>query len=158
MMRYSVLIVAGSKSDVPVMEEAVKTLDLFGVTSRLVVASAHRHPEKVRTLAKNARRSGTQVIIAGAGMSAHLAGVLASYTTVPVIGIPLYSEPLGALDSLFATIQMPRGVPVGVVSVGEAGAVNAAILAVEILSIRNDSLTAKLDGYRKKLRKAAWVG
>jgi phosphoribosylaminoimidazole carboxylase PurE protein len=151
MARYSVLLVAAGKSDVPVMQEAQKTLDGFEVTNRLVVMSAHRDPEKVRMLAKKARQSGTQVIIAGAGMAAHLAGTLASYTTVPVIGIPLYTEPFGALDSLLSTLQMPRGVPVALVTVGRAGAVNAAILAVEMLSIKDDSLIAKLDRYRKEL-------
>jgi phosphoribosylaminoimidazole carboxylase PurE protein len=151
MTRCAVLIVAASKSDVPVMEEAKNTLDWFGVTNRLVVMSAHRNPEQVRALAKRARRSGARVMIAGAGMSAHLAGVLASHTTIPVIGVPLYTEPFGALDSLLSTIQMPRGVPVAVVSVGRAGAVNAAILAVEMLSMRDDSLITKLDIYREKL-------
>jgi len=151
MTRCAVLIVAASKSDVPVMEEAKNTLDWFGVTNRLVVMSAHRNPEQVRALAKRARRSGARVMIAGAGMSAHLAGVLASHTTIPVIGVPLYTEPFGALDSLLSTIQMPRGVPVAVVSVGRAGAVNAAILAVEMLSMRDDSLITKLDMYREKL-------
>lgn len=151
MTRCSVVVVAASKSDLPIMDEVGKTLDWFGVTHNLVVMSAHRHPEKVRALAKKVRRNGTQVIIAGAGMSAHLAGVLASHTTVPVIGIPLYTEPFGALDSLLSTIQMPRGVPVAVVSAGRAGAVNAAILAVEILSIKCGSLVAKLDRYRKEV-------
>jgi phosphoribosylaminoimidazole carboxylase PurE protein len=151
MVRYSVLIVAGSKSDVAVMQETQKTLDWFGVANHFVIMSAHRHPEKVRALGKQARRNGTQVIIAGAGMAAHLAGVLASYTTIPVIGIPLATEPLGALDSLLSTVQMPRGVPVAAVSAGRAGAVNAAILAVEILSIRSKPLAAKLERYRKEL-------
>jgi phosphoribosylaminoimidazole carboxylase PurE protein len=150
MARYSVLIVAGSKSDAPVVEEAQKTLDWFGVTNHLVVMSAHRNPDRVRTLAKKARRNGTQVIIAGAGMAAHLAGVLASYTTIPVIGIPLATEPFRALDSLLSTVQMPRGVPVAAVSVGRAGVVNAAVLAVEILSIKDRELAVKLDRYRKE--------
>lgn len=151
-MRFSVLIVAASKSDVPVMEETKKTLDSFGVSSRLEIVSAHRNPEKTRTLARKARQNGIGVIIAGAGMSAHLAGVLASYTTIPVIGIPLFGEPFGALDSLLSSIQMPRGVPVAVVSAGRAGAVNAAVLAVEMLSINDPSLAAKLVSYRKRLR------
>jgi phosphoribosylaminoimidazole carboxylase PurE protein len=150
MAHYSVLIVAGSKSDAPVVEEAQKTLDWFGVTNRLVIMSAHRNPDRVRMLAKKARRNGTQVIIAGAGMAAHLAGLLAAYTTIPVIGIPLATEPFRALDSLLSTVQMPRGVPVAAVSVGRAGVVNAAVLAVEILSIRDKQLAVKLDRYRKE--------
>jgi phosphoribosylaminoimidazole carboxylase PurE protein len=151
MARYSVLIVAGSKSDAPVLAEAQRTLDWFGVTNHLVTMSAHRNPDRVRMLAKKARRNGTQVIIAGAGMAAHLAGVLASYATIPVIGIPLASEPFRALDSLLSTVQMPRGVPVATVSVGRAGVVNAAVLAVEILSVKNKQLAAQLARYRKAL-------
>jgi len=154
MASHLVLIVAASQSDVPALTEAQKTLDSFGITSNLVVLSAHRQPGRVRTLAKGARRNGVKVIIAGAGMAAHLAGVLASYTTLPVIGVPLFAEPFGALDSLLSTVQMPSGVPVAVVSVGRAGAVNAAILAAEMLAIRDSSLSVKLDRYRRRRRKS----
>jgi len=152
MARHLVLVVAASQSDVPALSETQKTLDSFGVRSKLVVVSAHRQPGKVRALASSARRDGIKVIIAGAGMAAHLAGVMASYTTVPVIGVPLCAEPFGALDSLLSTVQMPSGVPVAVVSVGRAGAINAAILAVEMLAMKDASLAAKLDRYRRHRR------
>ena len=148
MHRFSVLIVVGSQTDVPVMEETQKTLEWFGVTNELMVASAHREPEKVRKLAGQARQKGIEVIIAGAAMAAHLAGVIASHTTIPVVGVPLASEPFGALDSLLSTAQMPRGIPVATVSAGRTGAVNAALLAVEILSIRDETLARKLAEYR----------
>jgi phosphoribosylaminoimidazole carboxylase PurE protein len=131
------------------MAESRRTLDWFGVSSELVVASAHREPEKVAALAKRARERGVRVIIAAAGMAAHLAGAVASRTTLPVIGVPLASEPFGALDSLLSTVHMPSGVPVGVVSPGRAGAVNAAVLAAEILSLADKSLVPKLVRYRK---------
>ena len=151
MGRPVVLLVVGSRSDLEVMAEGRRTLDWFGVPAELVVASAHREPDKVGALAKRARERGVRVIIAAAGMAAHLAGVVASRTTLPVIGVPLASEPFGALDSLLSTVHMPSGIPVGVVSPGRAGAVNAAVLAVEILSLADKSLVPKLDQYRKKL-------
>lgn len=151
MGRPVVLIVVGSRSDLEVMAETRRTLDWFGVPSELAVASAHREPEKVRTLARKAREGGVRVIIAAAGMSAHLAGVMASHTTLPVVGVPLASEPFGALDSLLSTVHMPPGVPVGVVSPGRAGAVNAALLAVEMLSLSDRSLAPKLEKFRKAL-------
>ncbi len=154
MSKTQVLVVAGSRSDLPVMRETQRTLEWFGVKSELTVASAHRQPEKVRDLARTARKKGVQVLIAGAGMAAHLAGAIASHTTLPVIGVPLASEPFGALDSLLSTVQMPRGVPVGVVAAGGAGAVNAALLAVEILSLRESALGKKLEQYRKELASA----
>ncbi|UCF77669.1 MAG: 5-(carboxyamino)imidazole ribonucleotide mutase [Candidatus Eiseniibacteriota bacterium] len=150
MPRCSVLIVVGSKSDLDTMEEARKTLEGFGVSSELVVASAHRQPAKVRELAARVQEGGADVVIAGAGMAAHLAGTLASLTTVPVIGVPLLADSFGALDSLLSTVQMPAGVPVAVVSAGKAGAVNAAVLAVEILSLKDGSLKPRLSEYRKK--------
>ena len=150
-----VLIVVGSRSDLETMSETRRTLDWFGVAAELTVASAHREPEKVRTLAKKARESGFRVIIAAAGMSAHLAGAMASHSTLPVVGVPLASEPFGALDSLLSTVHMPPGVPVGVVSPGPAGAVNAALLAVEILSLTDRSLVPKLEQFRKGLASAS---
>jgi phosphoribosylaminoimidazole carboxylase PurE protein len=152
MRKCAVMVVAGSRSDLQVMIETQKTLEWFGVTNEVVVASAHRQPDRVRQLASKARERGVQVIVAGAGMAAHLAGAMASHTTLPVIGVPLATEPFGALDSLLSTVQMPRGIPVGVVAAGSAGAVNAALLAVEILSIRDASLARKLEQYRKGLR------
>jgi phosphoribosylaminoimidazole carboxylase PurE protein len=146
-----VLVVVGSRSDLETMAETRRTLDWFGVPAEVRVASAHREPEKVRTLAKKARERGFRVIIAAAGMSAHLAGAMASHSTLPVVGVPLASEPFGALDSLLSTVHMPSGVPVGVVSPGRAGAVNAALLAVEMLSLTDSSLVPKLEKFRKGL-------
>jgi phosphoribosylaminoimidazole carboxylase PurE protein len=150
MGRRSVLILVGSQSDLEVMAETQRTLDWFGVPAVLEVVSAHRDPEKLRALGRKARDEGVQVIIAGAGMAAHLAGTVASQTTVPVIGVPLVSEPFGALDSLLSTVQMPEGIPVAVVSAGRVGAVNAALLAVEMLSLSDGSLAGKLEKYRKE--------
>ena len=151
MPRSLVLIVVGSRTDVDTMQETRETLEWFGVTNDLVVASAHREPEEVRKLARKAQEGAVEVIIAGAGMAAHLAGVLASHTTVPVIGVPLLSEPFGALDSLLSTVQMPRGVPVATVSAGRAGAANAAVLAVQMLALKDETLRAKLSQYRTEL-------
>ncbi|MFH0777955.1 MAG: 5-(carboxyamino)imidazole ribonucleotide mutase [Candidatus Eisenbacteria bacterium] len=152
MGKHTILIVAGSETDLAVLDETRKTLDWFGVNCELVVASAHRDPERVRRLASGARKNGTSVIIAGAGMASHLAGVIASHTCLPVIGVPLPSEPFGALDSLLSTVQMPRGVPVATVSAGRAGAVNAAILAVEMLAIGSTRLARRLEEHRRMLR------
>jgi phosphoribosylaminoimidazole carboxylase PurE protein len=151
MERPIVLIVVGSRADLDAVAETKRTLEWFGVPAELKVASAHRDPEKVRALARKARESGFRVIVAAAGMAAHLAGAMASHTTLPVVAIPLASEPFGALDSLLSTVQMPSGIPVGVVSSGRAGAVNAAILAVEILSLTDRSLAPKLEHFRKDL-------
>jgi phosphoribosylaminoimidazole carboxylase PurE protein len=151
MSNSSVLVVVGSQTDLDVMEETRKTLERFGVKNELVVASAHRQPEEVRKLAREVEQGKAEVVIAGAGMAAHLAGAVASHTTVPVIGVPLASEPFGALDSLLSTVQMPRGIPVATVAAGKAGAVNAAILAVEILSLKNDQLRSRLHEYRSGL-------
>ncbi len=151
MLDSAVLIVVGSQTDLDVMEETRKTLEQFGVKNELVVVSAHREPEEVRELGKGVEQGRADVVIAGAGMAAHLAGVLASHTTAPVIGVPLATEPFGALDSLLSTVQMPRGIPVATVAAGRAGAVNAAILAVEILSLKKDELRSRLLEYRKEL-------
>ena len=158
MGRPVVLIVVGSRTDLEVVAETRRTLDWFGVPAELKVASAHREPEKVRALARKARERGLRVIIAAAGMSAHLAGAMASHTTLPVVGIPLAGEPFGALDSLLSTVHMPSGVPVGVVSPGRAGAVNAALLAVEMLSLTDKSLVPKLEQFRKGLVASARGG
>jgi phosphoribosylaminoimidazole carboxylase PurE protein len=148
----SVLIVVGSQSDLEIMEDTRKTLERFGVRNELTVVSAHREPDEIRKLAKGVERGEADVVIAGAGMAAHLAGVVASHTTIPVIGVPLATEPFGALDSLLSTVQMPRGIPVATVAAGRAGAVNAAVLAVEILSLNDESLKGKLREYREELR------
>lgn len=146
-----VLIVMGSASDRPVMEESSRLLAEFGVPCGVAVASAHRTPDKVQRLARDAAAGGTKVIIAGAGYAAHLAGALASQTLLPVIGVPLEASPLSGLDALLSTVQMPAGVPVAAVAVGKTGARNAAILAVQILALSDEDLAKKLAEYRRGL-------
>ncbi len=147
----NVLILMGSDSDLPVMEEAASLLAEFGIPYEMTVASAHRSPERVQRLVAEAEKKGAEVIIAGAGMAAHLAGVVASHTIVPVIGVPLASSPLNGMDSLLSTVQMPPGVPVATVSLGKAGAKNAAILAAQIIARKDKGILRKLRAYRKKM-------
>jgi phosphoribosylaminoimidazole carboxylase PurE protein len=148
-----VLIVMGSRSDLDVMGEARDALGELGVPCRVQVASAHRTPEKAGALAREASSKGIKVIIAGAGCAAHLAGFMAANTILPVIGVPLEASPLGGLDSLLSTVQMPGGIPVATVAVGKAGARNAGILAAEILAISDDALAKKLVGMRSEMAK-----
>ena len=149
-------IVMGSESDLQVMEEAIKVLSDFKVLHEVLVSSAHRTPERTAKYARGAERSGVKVIIAGAGMAAHLAGFMAAETTLPVIGVPIDSGPLKGLDALLSTAQMPGGVPVATMSIGRAGAKNAAILAVEILSLGDKRLAKKLKDFRRaQARKVA---
>lgn len=140
-------IVMGSRSDLPVVEKAMDTLRTYGVPFEAHVYSAHRTPEEARSFAANARKNGFGVLIAAAGMAAHLAGALAANTTVPVIGIPCRGGALDGLDALLSTVQMPSGIPVATVALN--GAVNAALLAVEILAVGDDGLAEKLDAARK---------
>lgn len=146
-----VSIVMGSRSDLEFMSEAAKILTEFGVRHEVRVVSAHRTPQKAHELATTAKARGVQVIIAGAGKAAHLAGVLASLTTLPVIGVPLPSSDLGGLDSLLSTVQMPGGIPVATTAIGKAGAKNAALLAVAILALGDDRLATALSAYRETL-------
>jgi phosphoribosylaminoimidazole carboxylase PurE protein len=141
----------GSKSDIEVMKPAQETLESFGIEVRLRVASAHRTPDIVTEIAKTAREKGIGVIIAGAGYAAHLAGVIASHTLVPVIGVPIASSSLSGIDSLLSTVQMPPGVPVATVGIGSAGARNAAILAAEILAMGDDELFGRLKESRQQM-------
>ncbi|MEK6590348.1 MAG: 5-(carboxyamino)imidazole ribonucleotide mutase [Nitrospinota bacterium] len=150
-MKPIVGIVAGSDSDLPVMEEAVKILESFGIGYEITIASAHRSPEKTRGYSRSAEDRGVKVIIAGAGWAAHLAGFIAAETTIPVIGVPIDSSPLLGLDSILSTLQMPSGIPVATMSVGKTGAKNAAILAVQILAVGDKSLQKKLKAYKQKL-------
>jgi phosphoribosylaminoimidazole carboxylase PurE protein len=150
-MKPKVLIVIGSDSDLPVMEEAGKVLEGLGIPYILTVASAHRSPERTRQLATEAEEKGIEVIIAGAGMAAHLAGVLASYTLLPVIGVPIDSSSLNGLDSLLSTVQMPPGVPVATMAIGKAGAKNAAILSAQIVSKKDYRVAKRLKEYKKKM-------
>jgi len=144
MQKKQVLIVIGSESDREVMNKAAEVLSDFGIGFEMVVSSAHRNPEKTRKLAKEAERKGIKVIISGAGMAAHLPGVIAAHTKLPVIGVPLFSLPLKGMDSFFSILQMPSGVPVATMSVGSAGAKNAGILAAQILALSDDKLKKRL--------------
>jgi len=149
-----VAILMGSKSDLPAMEEAAAILRQFGIQHEMRIMSAHRTPEEVMAFTKAARDSGFSMIIAGAGMAAHLAGVIAAHTTLPVIAVPVASSTLGGLDALLAMVQMPPGVPVATMGIGKPGARNAALLAVEILALANEGLAKKLDQYRTDMRRA----
>jgi len=151
MPETKVLIVMGSKSDEQVMLKTAKILDDFEITYRVEISSAHRNPEKTRELAERAQKEGVKVIIAGAGMAAHLPGVIASHTSLPVIGVPLSGSPLSGLDSLLSMVQMPWGVPVATMAIGEAGAKNAAVLAAQILSLSDSGITKSLDKFKKDL-------
>ena len=151
MKRVDVGIVMGSKSDLPVMSETEKMLQEFGVKSQVQVLSAHRTPLATINYAVSAQQRGVQVIIAGAGGAAHLAGVIAAHTTLPVIGVPMATRQLKGIDSLFSTVQMPSGVPVATMAIGASGAKNAAILAVQILALENEKLQKKLVAFKKKL-------
>lgn len=146
-----ILIILGSKSDLDKFEKAREMLRDFGASYDIHIASAHRTPEKAVNLVKDAIAQGYGVIIAAAGMSAHLPGVLAAHTTLPVIGVPMESGGLGGLDALLSISQMPEGIPVATMSIGKAGAVNAALYALSILSLADDVLMGKLQQYRKKL-------
>ena len=148
-----VAIVMGSKSDLAIMEESSGILKQFGIAYDMRILSAHRTPDEVAAFSKNAKDNGYSIIIAGAGMAAHLAGVISAHTTLPVIGIPIDAS-LQGIDALFSMVQMPPGVPVATMGVGKAGAKNAALLAVEILSLADDSLQAKLDQFRLDMKKS----
>jgi 5-(carboxyamino)imidazole ribonucleotide mutase len=143
-------ILMGSESDLPVMEKAVDVLKEMGVPHEVEISSAHRLPEKTANYAKRARERGIEVLIAGAGMAAHLAGALASHTTLPVIGVPIKSGALEGVDALYSTVQMPQGIPVATVAID--GAKNAAYLACEILSIKYPEIAKKLEQVRSKMR------
>ena len=144
----------GSSSDEKFMSESAKVLESFSVGYDMVVSSAHRTPDKTRDLAVKAKENGYCIIIAGAGGAAHLAGVIASETLLPVIGVPLPSSYLSGMDALLSTVQMPGGIPVATVAIGEAGAKNAALLAIEILALQDDALHKKLIDYRKTFSKS----
>lgn len=153
MSKPEVAVVMGSKSDMPVMERTCGMLDRLGIGYRMLVLSAHRTPGKTRDFARSAARQGTKVIIAGAGMAAHLAGAIASETSVPVIGVPLAGSHLNGVDALYSTVQMPSGVPVATMAIGAAGAANAAVFAAEILALADPALRKRLAAYRRSLAK-----
>jgi len=159
-----VSVVMGSDSDLPIMGEAAKILDEFGVGFELILTSAHRAPARTAKYAAEAQDRGVKVIIAGAGAAAHLAGVIASHTPLPVIGVPIDATSLKGMDALLATVQMPGGIPVATMAIGKAGAKNAALFAIRMLALSDKRLAQKLEGYiarmardvEKKQEKLIW--
>lgn len=146
-----VQILMGSGSDADVMANTVRTLRDLGISCDMTVASAHRSPDRVHRVVADAPGRGVKVFVVGAGAAAHLAGVVAAQTTLPVIGVPIDSSPLGGFDALLSTVQMPPGVPVATVAVGRAGATNAAVLAAQILAVGDPGIQERLDAYRRRL-------
>lgn len=151
MSQINVLILMGSDSDAPIMQAAVDVLRELGISSEMTVASAHRSPERVMRLIREAPGRGVKAFIVGAGAAAHLAGVVAAHTTMPVIGVPIDSSALKGLDALLSTVQMPPGVPVATVSIGKPGATNAGILAAQILAVGDPAISARLDAHKKTM-------
>jgi 5-(carboxyamino)imidazole ribonucleotide mutase len=151
MSKILVSIVMGSDSDLEIMREAGIALEAFGIGYEMDVTSAHRAPDRTAEFARKAAGRGIQVIIAGAGGAAHLAGVIAAHTTLPVIGVPIPSTSLQGMDSLLATVQMPAGIPVATVAIGKAGATNAGILAAQILALGDAAIAKKMEGHKEKL-------
>jgi phosphoribosylaminoimidazole carboxylase PurE protein len=147
-------VVMGSSSDAEVMQGCSETLKQLGIEYEVKVLSAHRTPNESKQYADSAAERGIEVIIAGAGWAAHLAGFMAAHTILPVIGVPIDSSPLKGLDALLATVQMPPGVPVATVSLGKGGAKNAAVLAAEILALRSPAIAERLRTYREDMRRA----
>lgn len=148
-----VLLMMGSETDLPTMQEAADILGIFKVPYEMRISSAHRSPERTLTLASEAADRGIKLIIAGAGMAAHLAGVVASKTILPVIGVPMPGGALNGLDALYATVQMPGGIPVATMAIGKAGAKNAALFAVQILALSEPHLASLLQRYRVEMDK-----
>src|SRR5246500_4574560 len=149
-----VSIVMGSDSDLEIMNEAAKALDDFGISYEIDVTSAHRSPARTAEFARTAATRGVKVIIAGAGGAAHLAGVIAAETTLPVIGVPIPSTPLNGMDSLLAIVQMPAGIPVATVAIGKAGATNAGILAAQMIALSDHAVAGKMKSLKEKLVKS----
>jgi 5-(carboxyamino)imidazole ribonucleotide mutase len=153
MSKPVVSIVMGSDSDLEIMREAGTALEGFGISYEIDVTSAHRSPDRTADYARKAADRGIRVIIAGAGGAAHLAGVIAAHTTLPVIGVPISATSLNGLDSLLATVQMPAGIPVATVAIGKPGATNAGILAAQILGVADSAIAQKLHAHKAKLAK-----
>src|SRR5438445_2479507 len=151
MSKVLVSIVMGSDSDLEIMREAGKALEEFGIAYEMDVTSAHRSPERTADFGRKAAGRGIRVIIAGAGGAAHLAGLIAAHTTLPVIGVPIPSTSLQGMDSLLATVQMPAGIPVATLAIGKPGATNAGILAAQALALSSEPLARKLEAHKKKL-------
>lgn len=148
-----VSVVMGSDSDLPVMAETTKVLDDFGIGYELILTSAHRTPLRTTKFAVSAAGRGIKVIIVGAGAAAHLAGVIAAQTTLPVIGVPIDSTSLHGMDALLSTVQMPGGVPVAAMAIGKSGAKNAALFAARFLALQDKSISTKLSAYKNKMAK-----
>jgi 5-(carboxyamino)imidazole ribonucleotide mutase len=148
MARTPVAIIMGSQSDWQTMKHAAETLDALGVSYEARIVSAHRTPERLYAFAKGAKAAGFKVIIAGAGGAAHLPGMTAALTTLPVFGVPVESKALSGLDSLYSIVQMPPGVPVGTLAIGGAGAINAALLAASVLALSDAALSTRLEAWR----------
>jgi phosphoribosylaminoimidazole carboxylase PurE protein len=151
MSKPLVSIVMGSDSDLEIMREAGKALDDFGIAYEIDVTSAHRSPDRSADFAKKAAERGVKVIIAGAGGAAHLAGVIAAHTILPVIGVPIPSTSLNGMDSLLSTVQMPAGIPVATVAIGKPGATNAGILAAQMIGLSDESIAKKIHAHKEKL-------
>lgn len=154
MSNPTVSIVMGSKSDAEVMDGAAKILDQFNVPFEMRIISAHRTPDRAVEYGKTLHERGVKIVIAGAGKAAHLPGVIAALTTLPVIGVPMETADMGGLDSLLSIVQMPGGIPVATTAIGKHGAKNAGLLAIEILALGNEDIAAKLDAYRAQMAKA----
>jgi len=154
-MDAKVLIICGSQTDLKFLGGAEGFLKEMAINYNIRVASAHRTPELVRKIAKNAEKNGVEVIVAAAGWAAHLPGVIAAYTILPVIGVPLNTSPLNGIDSVMSILQMPKGVPVAAVAIGEAGVTNATILAAEILALKYPPVKKKLINWKKRLQSSA---
>ncbi|KKB77133.1 N5-carboxyaminoimidazole ribonucleotide mutase [Devosia soli] len=150
MLKPPVAIVMGSQSDWPTMRLAAETLEALEIEYEARIVSAHRTPERLVEFATNARAEGFKIIIAGAGGAAHLPGMIAAMTVLPVFGVPVRSKALNGLDSLYSIVQMPGGVPVGTLAIGEPGAINAALLAASILALNDDELADRLDAHRER--------
>jgi phosphoribosylamine--glycine ligase len=150
-MKPQVLIIMGSDSDLPIMAGAEEILKKLKIPYEMTIASAHRTPERSVKIASEAEEKGIEVIIAGAGMAAHLAGVIAAHTIIPVIGVPIDSSPLHGIDSLLSIVQMPPGVPVAAMAIGKAGAQNAAILSAQIIGRKDQTIVKRLKDYRKEM-------
>jgi 5-(carboxyamino)imidazole ribonucleotide mutase len=149
-MRAPIAIIMGSQSDWETMRHAADMLDELGIACEKLVISAHRTPERLFAFAKGAKAAGFRIIIAGAGGAAHLPGMAASLTELPILGVPIESKSLSGLDSLYSIVQMPAGVPVGTLAIGKAGAVNAALLAASILALHDKALAERLAAWRKR--------
>jgi 5-(carboxyamino)imidazole ribonucleotide mutase len=149
-MSNPVAIIMGSQSDWPTMRHAAETLDALGVAYDKRIVSAHRTPERLYAFARGAKAAGVKVILAGAGGAAHLPGMTAAMTTLPVFGVPVESKALSGLDSLYSIVQMPPGVPVGTLAIGKTGAINAALLAASVLALSDAALATRLEAWRKQ--------